>query len=312
MPVLGALLQDVISLNAEVGDALHDGRAAIALESTLISHGLPFPDNLACAHAAERAVRDEGAVPATIGILDGRIVVGLDHAQMERLADGGDKVRKVSRRDLAFVLASRGDGATTVAATMICAELAGLEVFATGGIGGVHRGVEQTMDISADISELARTRIAVICAGAKIILDLPRTLEALETAGVPVIGIGCEHFPAFFVRDSGIALDQRVASPKEAATIVSAQRSLGFDTGLLFVTPPPAEVAIDLALAEQWLATALARATVAGVSGKAVTPFLLEQVRELSGGQTLTANIALIVNNARVAAQLAVARTTSG
>jgi pseudouridylate synthase len=303
--------------NEEVSDALADGRAVVALESTLISHGLPHPDNLECAQLAEQAVRNQGATPATIGIIGGSVVIGLCDTHKQRLADAGTDARKVSRRDLAFAIAQKLDGSTTVAATMICAARAGIEVFATGGIGGVHRGVQQTMDISADLSELARTRVAVVCAGAKIILDLPRTLEALETAGVPVVGLGCEQFPAFFVADSGLPIDQWIEAPSTGelqangaapgAAIIAAQRDLGLNTGILFVNPPPAHVAIDHQLAEAWIRTALTNAEHDGVQGKAVTPYLLEKIRDLSGGDSLTANVALIENNAKVAAQLAVA-----
>ncbi|MEM7406802.1 MAG: pseudouridine-5'-phosphate glycosidase [Pseudomonadota bacterium] len=297
----------LLALGDAVAAALAEARPVVALESTLISHGLPAPDNLATARAAETAVREGGATPATVGIVDGRIVVGLDDAQMERLADPESGARKASRRDVAAVLTRRKLAATTVSATMIAAALAGIEVFATGGIGGVHRGAESSFDISADITELARTPVTVVCAGAKLILDLPKTLEVLETAGVPLLGLRCGGFPGFFARDTGLPLDDVVSSVDDLAAIVATQRQLGLATGVLVLNPAPETAAIPADEAYDWIAKAIAEAHAVGVSGKAVTPFLLERVSRLSGGRTLHANKALIVNNAATGARLATA-----
>jgi len=297
-----------LDIRPEVAAALTLGGKVVALESTVISHGLPRPHNLETAQRMEAAVRKEGAVPATIGLLNGRFIVGLSHEEIELLANA-DEVHKVSRRDLSAVLASRKLGATTVAATILIASQAGISVFATGGIGGVHRGVQETLDISADLAELARTPVAVVCSGAKIILDLPRTLELLETLGVPVVGFRTSSFPAFYVRESGLNLDLRVESAEEAARLMSIQWQLGLSSGIVFCNPPPESSALDRAQTESLIKTALIAANSEGIRGKAVTPYLLSYLSQASGGATLKANMDLLVSNASVAAQIAVAHT---
>ncbi len=287
---------------AEVQSALDTGRPVVALESTLITHGLPRPVNLEVARKLESVVRACGATPATIAILGGAIRVGLNIESLEYLAQASG-VRKVSRRDLPIVVAQGLDGATTVAATMWIAAQAGVRVFATGGIGGVHRG--QPLDVSADLPELARTPVAVVCAGAKAILDLPLTLEWLETHGVPVIGYRCDEFPAFYSRSSGLPVDARADSAEEAAAIVAAKWQMGLEGGALVAVPVPPELALDAAVGEAAIEEALRAAEREGMRGKALTPFLLEQVSQLTGGESQRANIALLENNARVAAGLA-------
>jgi pseudouridine-5'-phosphate glycosidase len=297
-----------LDIRSEVAEAIDRGGPVVALESTVISHGLPRPHNLETAQRMEAAVRREGAVPATVGLLNGRLIVGLSHEEIELLANA-DEVHKVSRRDLSAVLASRKPGATTVAATILIASQAGISVFATGGIGGVHRGVQETLDISADLAELARTPVAVVCAGAKIILDLPRTLELLETLGVPVVGFRTSSFPAFYVRDSGLNLDLRVESAEEAARLMSIQSQLGLSSGIVFCNPPPESGALDRAQTESLIKTALIAANSAGIQGKAVTPYLLSYLSNASDGATLKANMDLLVSNASVAAQIAIAQS---
>lgn len=301
-------MNSYLDIRPEVASALARGSPVVALESTVISHGLPRPHNLETAHRMEAAVRKEGAVPATVGLLNGRLIVGLSHGEIELLANA-DEVHKVSRRDLSAVLASRKPGATTVAATILIASQAGISVFATGGIGGVHRGVQETLDISADLAELARTPVAVVCAGAKIILDLPRTLELLETLGVPVVGFRTSSFPAFYVRDSGLNLDLRVESAEEAARLMSIQSQLGLSSGIVFCNPPPESSALDRAQTESLIKTALIAANSAGIQGKAVTPYLLSYLSNASDGATLKANMDLLVSNASVAAQIAIAQS---
>jgi pseudouridylate synthase len=302
-------MNSYLDVRPEIADALAAGRPVVALESTVISHGLPRPQNLETARKMEAAVRDEGAVPATIGLLEGRLIVGLSRAEIELLA-GAERVAKVSRRDLAAVLNSRQPGATTVAATMIIAAQAGIRVFATGGIGGVHRGAQNTFDISADLSELARTPVAVVCSGAKVILDLPRTLELLETLGVPVVGYSTSDFPVFFVQESGLALDARVDTPLEAARLIAMHWALGLNLGIIICNPPPARSALPRKQVESLIEAALNSAQAAGIQGKAVTPYLLDHLARASGGKTLETNIALLINNARVAAQIAVAHSS--
>jgi len=299
-------VKDLLVLSEEVAAARAEGRAVVALESTIIAHGLPHPDNLAAGRRLEAAVRDSGAVPATIAVLDGRIHVGLAAAGLERVASAPD-LPKLSRRDLAATLARQGSGATTVAATMIGAHLTGIRVFATGGIGGVHRGAETTFDISADLEELARTPVAVVCAGAKAILDLPKTLEVLETEGVPVVGYRTDEFPAFYTRGSGLRVPLRVDGPDEAAALIAAQGALGLSQGIVVAVPIPEAHALPLAEAEAAIAAALQQAAQEGVSGKAVTPFLLARLVALTGGRSLAANLALAENNARVAGEIAAA-----
>lgn len=300
-------MKSALHVLPEVRAALDAGRPVVALESTLIAHGLPRPANLEVARRLEATVREAGAMPATIAIIGGAIRVGLDDAALEYLASAS-AVRKVSRRDLPIVVAQKLDGATTVAATMWVAAQAGIRVFATGGIGGVHRG--QPFDVSADLPELARTPVVVVCAGAKAILDLPLTLEWLETHGVPVIGYQCDEFPAFYSRRSGLPVDARVDTPEEAAAIIAAKWRLEIEGGVLVAAPIPVEWELDPATAEDAIQEALAEAERNGIRGKAITPFLLERVSQLTGGESLRANVALLENNARVAAELAAAMST--
>jgi pseudouridylate synthase len=302
-------MNSYLDVRPEIADALAAGRPVVALESTVISHGLPRPHNLETARKMEAAVRDAGAVPATIGLLDGRLIVGLSRTEVELLASA-ESVAKVSRRDFAVVLDSKQAGATTVAATMIIAAQAGIQLFATGGIGGVHRGAQNTFDISADLPELARTPVAVVCSGAKVILDLPRTLELLETLGVPVVGYGTSKFPAFYVQESGLTLDARVDTPLDAARIITTQSTLGLTSGIVICNPPPAASALPRKQVESLIEDALQSAEAAGIQGKAVTPYLLDYLAKSSGGKTLQTNIDLLINNARVAAQIAVAHTS--
>ena len=299
---------NAVQIHPEVLDALNHHRPVVALESTLITHGLPFPVNLEVASGMETAVRDTGGIPATIAVLNGRITVGLTQDELAYLARARD-VRKCSRRDFPIVLAQQGDGATTVAGTMIVAHMAGIRVFATGGIGGVHRG--HPFDVSADLMELAQTPVAVVCAGAKAILDLPLTLEVLETHGVPVIGYQCSNFPAFYTRDSGLPLDIRCDTDEEVAAIIRSRDSLGFHTGTLVATPIPEKDELPAQVAEEAIAQALKEAEERGVRGKEVTPFLLARVSELTHEESRTANVALLENNARVAARIAQALAAS-
>lgn len=300
--------QNLLQFHPDVREALENRRPVVALESTLITHGLPFPVNLEVASGMEKAVRDVGAVPATIAVLKGQITVGLTQDQLAYLARA-QNVRKCSRRDFPIVLAQRGDGATTVAGTMIVAHMAGIRVFATGGIGGVHRG--HPFDVSADLMELAQTPVAVVCAGAKAILDLPLTLETLETHGVPVIGYQCSNFPAFYTRDSGLPLDVRCDTCEEVAAIIRSREALGFPTGTLVATPIPEKDELPAQVAEEAIAQALKEAEARGVRGKEVTPFLLARVSELTHEESRTANVALLENNARVAARIARALVAS-
>jgi pseudouridylate synthase len=295
-----------IFVHEEVAAALADGTPVVALESTVISHGLPHPHNLETARGMEAAIRAGGAIPATIAVFNGKLVVGTSAGELAFLAESKD-VAKVSRADLAAVVASGRAGATTVASTALIAARAGIRVFATGGIGGVHRGVEETLDISADLTELARTPVAVVCAGAKAILDLPRTLEMLETLGVPVAGYGTNELPAFYSRESGLRLQCRVDSAEEAARLMVTQWGLGLSAGIVFANPPPVGSALGRHELEGLIAKALASAVAEKIQGKRVTPYLLEALSKGSGGRTLTANIALLLNNARVAAEVAVA-----
>ncbi len=299
-------LDSHLSIAPEVADALADRRPVVALESTIIAHGMPHPRNLETAQAVEAIIRAEGAVPATIAVLDGRIRIGLDDAALERLATAPD-VAKLSRRDMSVALAEGRDGATTVAATMLCAHLAGIGLFVTGGIGGVHRGAETSFDVSADLEELARTPVAVVCAGAKAILDLPKTLEYLETRGVPVIGLGTGLFPAFYCRSSGLALDHRCDSPDQVAAIIAMQRAIPGAGGLLVANPIPEDSALDRGEVDAAIDQAIAEAEDQAIGGKEVTPFLLTRVAEITGGRSLNANIALVEHNARQGARIAAA-----
>jgi len=297
----------VLDCHPEVQAALAAGAPVVALESTLIAHGMPWPHNLETGRRLEAEVRRHGAVPATIAVLGGRLKVGLSAAELEGLARGGARVAKASRRDLALLVATGADGATTVAATMIVAALAGIKVFATGGIGGVHRGAERSFDISADLLELAQTPVAVVCAGAKSILDLGLTLEVLETHGVPVIGYRCSSLPAFYVRDSGHALAQRLDQPEALALAMHAHWQLGLKGGLVIANPIPAQHEMPRERIDAAIDQALAEAAAQGIQGKASTPFLLARVADLTGGDSLAANIALVLNNAALAAQVALA-----
>ena len=295
-----------LQFSPEVAAARAAGKAVVALESTIISHGMPYPQNVQTAREVEQVIRDAGAVPATIALIDGRICVGLADDQLERLGNAQDAL-KVSRRDLAYVLAEKKLGATTVAATMICAALAGIEVFVTGGIGGVHRGAETSFDISADLQELARTNVAVVCAGVKSILDIGLTLEYLETHGVPVVSVGQPGFPAFFTRESGFPADFQLDTPEQQARFIRTKWQLGLNGGVVVSNPVPAAAAMRNEEIDGIIAQALGEAAAQGVKGKAVTPFLLARIKDLTGGRSLATNIALVKHNALVGARLAVA-----
>jgi pseudouridylate synthase len=298
-------LKNLLRIRGEIADALATGKPVVALESTVIAHGLPRPRNLETALAMEAAVRREGALPATIAVIAGQPVVGLSPAELEILATSTEVV-KVSLRDFAPVVSLKKTGATTVAGSLMVAAAAGIKVFATGGIGGVHRGAEQTFDISADLFELSRTPLAVVCSGAKSILDLPRTMETLETLGVPLIGWQTWEFPAFYSRASGLRLEYLVENAKEAVAILRAQRDLGLQSAIVFCNPPPEETALNRAELELLLEQALRSAAGKKISGKALTPFLLAELARTSAGRSLEANIALLLNNASVAAKIAV------
>ncbi len=297
--------KDQIICSDEVRRALETGAPIVALESTIISHGMPYPKNLETAKACERVARENGATPATCAVIGGKAYVGLEEAQLEFLAKGGERVLKASRRDLPVIMARKLDGATTVAATMILAAMAGIRVFATGGIGGVHRGAERTMDVSADLEELAKTPVTVVCAGPKSILDLGLTLEYLETRGVPVLGYQTAELPAFFTRTSGLPVDFRMDEPQEIAAVIRAKEKLGYCGGMLVVNPVPEEYSMDPAVIDGIIERAVEEAVAEGVHGKAITPFLLARVKQLTGGQSLEANIALVLNNVQLAAAIA-------
>jgi pseudouridine-5'-phosphate glycosidase len=294
-----------LSISPEVKKALADGKPVVALESTIITHGMPYPQNLEMAKNVEQVIRDNGAVPATIAIMDGRFCVGVSGEDLERLAQTGGTAAKASRRDVSSLLVKGEIAGTTVATTMQIAALAGIHVFATGGIGGVHRGAEDTFDISADLEELSRTPVCVVCAGAKSILDIAKTLEVLETNGVPVLGFGTDDFPAFWARQSGYKVDHRFDDAADIARVVAMQADLGMG-GVLVANPIPEGDALDPAAIEARIAEAIKGAEAEGVSRKALTPFLLQRIFELTDGKSLVANIALVENNARVAAQIAV------
>jgi pseudouridine-5'-phosphate glycosidase len=300
-------MNPLLDVNPDVAEALRGGHAVVALESTIISHGMPWPQNAETALAVEAEVRAHGAVPATMAIIDGRLKAGLARDEIERLGRGGRAVAKVSRRDIPILVARRGTGATTVAATMVIAALAGIRVFATGGIGGVHRGAETSFDISADLQELARTPVAVVCAGAKSILDLRLTLEYLETHGVPVIGYRTDSLPAFFTRDSAFGVDVRLDEPEQIAEVMRAKWDLGLDGGLVVANPIPAQHALPRSAVDGAIEQALAEAQAQGIAGKATTPFLLERVNALTGGDSLAGNIQLVLDNARLASAVAAA-----
>ncbi|WP_101340665.1 pseudouridine-5'-phosphate glycosidase [Cereibacter azotoformans] len=297
-----------LALHPEVDEALHAGQPVVALESTIITHGMPYPQNVETAREVEAEVRAAGAVPATIAVMEGRIRVGLAEAELERLALA-EEVMKLSRADLAVCLATGATGSTTVAATMIAARLAGIAVFATGGIGGAHRGAEESFDISADLHELAQTAVTVVSAGAKAILDLPKTFELLETLGVPVIAVGQDEIPAFWSRQSGLRAPIRLDSAEEIAAAHLMRARLGLPGGQLVTNPIPAEAEIPLAEIEAVVARAIATAEAQGVAAKAVTPFLLDLIFDLTDGRSLAANRALVLSNARLAASIARALT---
>jgi pseudouridine-5'-phosphate glycosidase len=291
----------------EVLRALEEDTPLVALETSVVAQGLPYPDNLAAARACEEAIRRAGAVPAPIAVVDGEVCIGLEEAHMRRLAEGKERLLKLAARDLAVAVALKASGGTTVSATCEMAAAAGIRVFATGGIGGVHRGVSEHWDISMDLHALARYPVAVVCAGAKSILDLPKTLEALETAGVPVIGVGTDELPSFYSRSSGLTLEHRVDTAEAAARIARARFEALEQGGLLFTVPPPEETALPRNEVELHIASALAEADRQGIRGKAATPFLLSEMAKRTGGKSLKANLALLTNNARFAGELAVA-----
>jgi pseudouridine-5'-phosphate glycosidase len=298
-------IKHLLDIGVDAAAALADRQAVVALESTIITHGMPFPQNYETALMLEETVRANGAVPATVAVVDGRFKAGLDKSVLERLARLSGGIVKASRRDLSAVAARGGTAGTTVAATMFIAALAGIEIFATGGIGGVHRGAEETFDISADLIELSRTKVAVVCAGAKSILDIAKTLEFLESQGVPVIGYRCDEFPAFFARSSGVRLDHRCDGAHDLARMVQLQQQVG-PGGLLIANPIPESHALDAAAIEARINEAVGEARAQGVGQKEVTPFLLRRIVELTDGRSLEANMALVKNNAVVAAQVAV------
>lgn len=303
---LPASLADLLVYSAEVQAARAAGKPIVALESTIITHGMPFPQNVETARQVEADIRAAGAVPATIAVLDGRIRIGLDSADLDRL--GQEKnVMKCSRADLAIAVATGRPGSTTVAATMMAAEAAGISVFATGGIGGVHKGAETSFDISADLDELSRTPVCVVCAGAKALLDIPKTLEVLETRGVPVIAYGTDEVPAFWSRESGLPAPYRMDSAGEIARLIEARKLFGGHGGVLIANPVPAESEISRGEMGQYIDAAIAEAARRDVRGKAVTPFVLGHIFELTKGRSLVTNIALVRNNARLAAAIAVA-----
>jgi pseudouridine-5'-phosphate glycosidase len=299
------MLKNYLDINPEVAKALEEGKAVVALESTIISHGMPYPRNVETALKVEEIIRENGAVPATIAILNGRLKVGLTRDEIEALGSGKNVI-KTSRRDIPFIIANKADGATTVASTMIIAALAGVKVFATGGIGGVHRGAQETFDISADLQELAHTNVAVICAGAKSILDIGLTLEYLETQGVPVVGFGTDELPAFYTRKSGFGVDYRVDSADMVAAALKAKWDLGLNGGVVIANPIPEQYEMDYDAITNAITSALKELDEKGIKGKESTPFLLGKVKEITGGASLDSNIQLVYNNAKVGAQIAV------
>ena len=293
-----------MDISEEIQNSIKGNGPVVALESTIISHGMPFPQNLETALEVERIIRKEGAIPATIAVVEGRIKIGLSNLELEQFAQG-TKTVKVSSRDLPLALSQKQDGGTTVAATMICARMAGISVFVTGGIGGVHRGSEKTMDISGDLMELARTNVAVVCAGIKSILDIPRTLEYLETQGVPVIGYRTDEFPAFYTTTSGYSVQSRINTAEEIARCMKVKWELGLEGGMVIANPVLREDAMDEEVIEEAITKSLKEASEKGIDGKAVTPFLLERISQLTDGESLKTNIALVCNNALVGAKIA-------
>ena len=294
-----------LDISPEVAAALAEGKPVVALESTIISHGMPYPQNVETALAVEKIVRENGAVPATIAIIGGRLKAGLSPEEIEYFGKKGPEIAKASRRDLPVLIAKGQDGACTVTTTMMIAAMAGISVFATGGIGGVHRGAETTMDISADLEELGQTPVMVICAGAKSILDLGLTLEYLETKGVPVIGYGTDELPAFYTRKSGFGVDYRLDTPAELAAAFHAQREMGLKGGMLVTNPIPEEYSMDAAVINAAIDKAVAECKAQGIHGKATTPFLLARIKDITGGDSLDSNIQLVFSNARLASKTA-------
>ena len=299
------VMNPYLSISPEVQEALKAGKPVVALESTIISHGMPYPQNVETALKVEQTIRENGAVPATIAVIGGQLKAGCTPEEIEYLGKKGQAVIKASRRDLPVLIARKADGATTVTTTMIIAAMAGIRVFATGGIGGVHRGAQQTFDISADLEELAQTPVMVVCAGAKSILDLGLTLEYLETKGVPVIGFGTEELPAFYTRHSGFKVDYRIDTPEELAAAFKAKMDCGLKGGMLVTNPIPEELSMPKEVIEKAINQALREMDEAGIHGKQCTPFLLAKVKDLTGGESLASNIQLVLNNARLAAKTA-------
>ena len=299
------MLEKYLEISEEVKNALKNNKPVIALESTIISHGMPYPQNAETALKVESIVRENGGIPATIAIIGGKLKVGLSPQEIELLGKEGEKVIKVSRRDIPYIIANKLNGATTVASTMIIANMAGIKIFATGGIGGVHRGAEHTMDISADLQELANTNVAVICAGAKSILDLGLTLEYLETNGVPVLGYKTKELPAFYTRNSGFNLDYAIDTPKEFAEILHAKWELGLKGGAVIANPIPEEYSMDNKIISKVIEEAVKEAEKLGIKGKASTPFLLDKIQKLTSGSSLKANIELVFNNTKLATEIA-------
>lgn len=295
-----------LKISNEVLDAINHNKPVVALESTIISHGMPYPQNVQTAQMVEQIVRDNGAVPATIAIIGGVLTVGCTSEEIERLGKGGTSVAKVSRRDLPFIVAGKKDGATTVATTMYIASLAGIKVFATGGIGGVHRNAQNTMDISADLDELQQTGVMVVCAGAKSILDIGLTLECLETRGVPVVGYQTEDMPAFYSQKSGFKVYYRLDTPEQIAQAFYAKEQMGLQGGMLVTNPIPDEYALDDDYINSNIQRALNEADSLGIKGKNITPFLLDKIQKLTGGQSLASNIQLVFNNAKLASKIAI------
>jgi len=293
-----------MDISEEIQNSIKGNGPVVALESTIISHGMPFPQNLETALEVESIIRKEGAIPATIAVVEGRIKIGLSNLELEQFAQG-TKTVKVSSRDLPLAISQKQDGGTTVAATMICARMAGISIFVTGGIGGVHRGSEKTMDISGDLMELARTNVAVVCAGIKSILDIPRTLEYLETQGVPVIGYRTDEFPAFYTTTSGYSVQSRINTAEEIARCMKVKWELGLEGGMVIANPVLREDAMDEEVIEEAITKSLKEASEKGIDGKAVTPFLLERISQLTDGESLKTNIALVCNNALVGAKIA-------
>lgn len=297
------MLNSCLEINPEVKEALNEGWPVTALESTIISHGMPYPKNIETAMKVEEVVRNSGSIPATIAIIGGKLKVGLTPEEIEHMGKSSS-IAKASRRDIPFLLSKKMDGATTVAATMIIASLAGIKVFVTGGIGGVHRGAQETFDISADLEELANTNVAVVCAGAKSILDIGLTLEYLETRGVPVIGYGTDEFPAFYIRKSGFKVDYRVDTTDELAKALKIKWGLGLNGGVVVANPIPEKYEMDYEAINRAMEEAVNEALEKGIRGKGVTPFLLSRIKDITGGESLDSNIQLVYNNARVGAEL--------